>query len=363
LALLPWAARAGICRVVGPISHLEWPAELELDGIPVGGLSGLAWEGAPGRLLAVSDDRGEIAPPRWLELEVSLPRAGGPALTVTPLSTVTLRGPDGQVLPRNGADPEAIVVDDERVWIASEGFRLSGVPPFVRAFHRDGRLALELPLPAHVLPADEPPRGARHNLAFEALALSADGGTLYAALEAALLQDGAMPEFGVPSPARILVFDLARRAVAREALYWTEPLPRRPLLPGGTHMAGLVDLAWLAPDRLLALERAFALGAGFTIRLYEVDLSVAEDLAVRPDVAALADPSAIRAATKELLFDFAATPARPRNVEGMALGAPGPDGVRPLLLVADNNFSPTEPAAQFFLLGLTCAPASADETP
>ncbi len=363
LAQLPWTAWGARCRVAVPPSHFEWPAGLEFDGRPVGGLSGLAWAQPAGRLLAISDDRGEVAPSRWLELEASLPQGLGGPFSITPRATVTLRDADGRTLAKNAADPEAIVVDGERVWVGSEGFRLAGVPPFVRAYGADGLLLAELPLPNHLLPAEEPPRGPRHNVGIEALALSADGTTLYAGLEAALLQDGPTPEFGVPSPTRILVFDLARRALAREALYWTESLPQRPLLPGGTHMGGLVEIAWLAPDRLLALERAFALGAGFTIRLFEVDLAVAEDLTARSDVAALTDPSAARAAAKELIFDFAAAPVRPRNVEGMALGGPGRDGVRPLLLVSDNNFSAAEPSAQFFLLGLDCGPVGTGAEP
>ncbi len=358
--LLPAALGAATCRVTGPISHLEWPADRSFGGAPLGGLSGLAWDTAPGRLLAISDDRGEIAPSRWLELDVTLPPAARGPLAVRPRAVVSRHGDGGRPRARNAADPEAIVLAGDLVWVASEGFRLGGVPPFVHAYHRDGRLAFELLLPPHVLPADGPPRGPRHNFALEGLALSGDGATLYAAFEAALLQDGPTAEFGVPSPTRILLFDLEQRAVTREVLYWTEALPRRPIVPGGPHMSGLVEIAWLTSDRLLALERAFALGAGFSIRLYELDLAPAEDLRARADFAALADPASVRAVAKELLFDFASAPERPRNLEGMALAAAGPDGLRPLLVVSDNNFSATEPTAQFFLLSLDCArPAAA----
>jgi hypothetical protein len=362
-ALLPAVASGATCQVAGPVATTEWPARLTFEGVPVGGLSGLAWEGPLGRLLAVSDDHGEVAPPRWLELDAALPDGDGGTLAVSLVSTVTLRDEAGRPLPRYGADPEAVVTLGDDVWIASEGFRLAGVAPFVRAFDRSGRPALDLPLPAYVLPGEGPRTGPRHNVAFESVAVSGDGATLYAGLEAALLQDGPSPEFGVASPTRILVFDLQGRRLRSEALYWVEGLTRRPLLPGGTHMGGLVELAWLAPDRLLALERAFALGAGFSIRLYEIDLAAAEDLSVRPDRQALAEPAAIRAVAKELVFDFADAPVAPRNLEGMALGPLAADGTRTLLVVSDSNFSPTEPAAQFFLLRLACAPAGNEAKP
>ncbi len=349
------AAVAASCRVEGLLGETEWPAGFAPAGVAVGGLSGLAWEEEGRRVLAISDDRGEIAPPRWHDLEVSVPGgATQSSLQVTLGTTVALRGTDGRTLPRNAADGEAIALAGDVVYVASEGFRLTGVPPFVHAFARDGALLFELPLPARYLPADEPPRGARHNTAFEGLAVSTDGRLLYAALEAALLQDGPAPDVGVPSPARILVFDLTRREPAREVLYWTDPLPQRPLLPGGTRLGGLVEIAALGAERLLALERAFVLGAGFSIRLYEVDLAAAEDLRGRADVEALRDAGGVRAVAKELLLDLAALGVRPRNVEGMALGSPDRDGRRLLLLASDNNFGTGEPAAQFYLLGLRC---------
>ena len=42
-------------------------------------------------------------------------------------------------------------------------------------------------------------------------------------------------------------------------------------------MAGLVELLALGEERLLALERQFAAGAGYSVRLYAVGLAGAAD--------------------------------------------------------------------------------------
>jgi 3-phytase len=106
--------------------------------------------------------------------------------------------------------------------------------------------------------------------------------------------------------------------------YRTDPVAEPPVPAGGLAINGLVEL--YAADRrtLLALERSFSVGAGNSVKLYRASL--------RPG----------GPATKRLLLDFDRLGRRLDNLEGMTFGPRRPDGRRTLIVVGDNNFSPTQ---------------------
>ena len=53
------------------IDLIELPAGTALDGVPLGGLSALAWDATAGLYHALSDDPGEHGPPRLYRLRLS----------------------------------------------------------------------------------------------------------------------------------------------------------------------------------------------------------------------------------------------------------------------------------------------------
>ena len=83
----------------------------QIDGVPLGGLSGLAFDAQTGSYLALSDDRSEKGPARFYRLAIELPAAGTAATSpvVAVEGAVTLVGPGGKPFPRRGVDRKSVV--------------------------------------------------------------------------------------------------------------------------------------------------------------------------------------------------------------------------------------------------------------
>ena len=92
---------------------------------------------------------------------------------------------------------------------------------------------------------------------------------------------------------------------------------------------GLSDLVALPDGRLLALERSLGIG-GLRIRLYELDLSGADDVSRTASLAG----ARIHPVRKHLLWERRSLSD---NIEGAALGPPLGDGSRSLLLISDDG--------------------------
>ncbi len=316
--------------------------------VPVGGLSGLAWDPVCGELLAVSDDPGGHGPVRMyrLRLEHRSEAAGDVFGGVEVLEAISPRAPDGGDLGRGTVDLEGLALaPDGGLWLASEGAVAWGVPPFVRRHALDGTFVEELELPAHVLPGDA--TGVRHNLAFEGLSVTEDGRWLFAGLENALRQDGPEASLEHGSPVRILRWDLLAGGPPREVLYLVEPAPDRPATPGGASVNGLSEIVALDRDRLLVLERSFAAGVGNRARLYLAELAGATDISGQPVL-----PDTVTPVAKERLAAIRDLGVTPDNLEGMTLGPTLADGRRALLLVSDDNFQPAVQDTQLLVLAV-----------
>jgi hypothetical protein len=276
------------------------------DGVFVGNLSALALD-TDGRIAALSD-----------RSSLFVLDAG----TRRPVSVTALADEDGRPL-----DPEGLVVDHD-------GTRLvSSEEPAIRRFTRDGRLLGEIPIPDELRLA---PKGrATVNLTFEGLALRADGRTLVASMEGPLAGDDA----------GIVRFQTWHRvgvtrdfAIAAQHGYRVDP------------GLAISDLAESGDDRLLVLERGYT-GSGNTVRVYVGDPHRATDVRAIPYLTGQED---VRLIGKTLLADIGDLPSlgapahQPQanpllgNIEGMAVVGHAPDGRVRLLLVSDDNHSPTQ---------------------
>lgn len=331
------------------LGKVSWPTSPRFAETDVGGLSSITWDRQRGVYYALSDDRGDRQPSRFYTLAIDLgdDRLDSEDIRVTAVHT--LRDATGAVFGPRVLDPEGLAVGgDGRLFLSSEGAAASGIAPFVREFERDGRERRGLELPAHLLPDGSGGRGVRDNLALEALAVSPDGRWLFVGSENALAQDGPEATPDVASPSRLLRYDLARGRWAGEFLYWTEPVAGRPSADGLANN-GLVELLALDDHRLLALERSYAEGWGLSIRLFQVSLTGADDIASRDALAGLT--ATIRPVRKHLVAHLERFAGTLDNIEGMTFGPPLADGRRLLLLVGDNNFSATQ-QTQFLAFAL-----------
>ncbi|MEO8195734.1 MAG: esterase-like activity of phytase family protein [Thermoanaerobaculia bacterium] len=320
------------------------PGTTQIDGVPLGGLSGLTFDPRTGRYLALSDDRSENGLARFYRLKVDLPAAGSAATApvVTVEAAVTLVGPGGAPFGRRSLDPEGIAIGgvggsaQQRLYISSEGEARVGQAPFVDEFDLAGRFVRELPLPGRYRPAVGAAVGVRNNLGFEALSLTPDGRYLLAGTENGLAQESPAAAPGVSSRTRLLRWDLERGGAPDEFLYVVEAVSVTPPSPSDFIVNGLVEAIALDRDELLTLERQWVPGVGIEMKLFAVALAGV------PNVATVDPPASLSLATanKTLLLNFADLGLPLDNFEGMTLGPPLADGRRPLIIVSDDNFNP-----------------------
>jgi 3-phytase len=322
------------------------------ERLPVGGISGITIEPRSGSLYGVSDsgDRSRV-----FVFRVS---GEGPSFRVRPTSAIRLgSGPDAP----SKLDPEALALAGPDLLIASEGSAEEEprVPPALLAYDSRGRFRRQLPVPSRFLPPERGPAtaGVRRNEAFESLTRSPAGTRLFTASESPPVQDGpaATPERGALT--RILEYRPSAGngwEPSREFAYPLDPVAADGFTPDFS-INGLVELLALSDNDLLVLERSFAMerpgGRQMNrIRLYRTSLDGAMD------VASLASLSTgdVRPLTKRLVVDLADVRglsgdlAALDNFEGVAFGPRLRDGSPSLLMVSDDNFSPTQRTA--FLL-------------
>ncbi len=328
------------------------PRGLEFEGTRVGGLSGLAWDEESNRFWAISDDRGQHGPVRAYRFRIDLAAPGTatpPAVMVDGMLALT--DAKGGPFPPASIDTEGIALAKGAFFVSTEAIVHRGVAAVIGEHGPDGRLRRELSLPPRY--GLSPGRGIRENLGFEGLATSRNGRFLFAGIENALAQDGPVAGAGVPSPARILRFDLEKKGPPAEFAYRVDAVSTAPTTGKTFSVNGLSDLLPLDENRLLVLERQFVEGVGNAARIFAVSLEGAEDVSSRDS---LTGTESLRWVKKTLLLDLADTGIPLENFEGMAFGPQLPDGRGTLVLVSDDNFNPVQEATTFLVFAVEKGP-------
>lgn len=346
------------------------PTEESFRGLPVGGLSSLDYVPATGRYLAISDDRSDRGPARFYELALDLSkfrRSADPGHAgVSWVNMTTILDLDGQPFGRNMVDPESLRLDGKRnlIYWGNEGQRTSASMqnPTVRRMHLDGKPAGEFPVPAYYNPAGSAgglaagDMGVYNNLAFESIAITPDGKTVWTMTENGLAQDSLPTAVGRGSRARLLSFDLDSGKAGAEYVYDVGPVPFAPARPGDFATNGVPDMLALSATEFIVIERAFAVGAitpgiaahtrqptSNTIRLYRIDTRGATDVSGWPSIKGR-DVVPVK---RTMLLDLSSlknddgSVLALDNIEGITFG-PLVDGKRTLILVSDNNFNPAQ---------------------
>ncbi|MEX1309606.1 MAG: esterase-like activity of phytase family protein [Candidatus Sulfomarinibacteraceae bacterium] len=323
------------------VGELDIPVDLADDRVPVGGLSGLAYDPACDLFYAVSDDRGYLAPPR-----VHVFRLDADVPSVRPVEVITLRDRDGRGFARGVLDPESISMTPEGIlWIGTEGEAHQAVPPRILGFRLDGALVDELDVPPAYHPGEGV--GVRSNHGFEGLSVSPDGSRIFAAVESALVQDGEEADLGRGTTVRLVVFDADSRRVVAERAYRVEPVPDEPSPPDAYRSIGVSEILALDNRRIVVVERSFSAGVGNTVRMYLADLETGDDATGRVSLTA-----GHRPVKKTLIADLEDLGVDPDNLEGLSFGPVLPDGRRTVVLIADNNFQPEVQRNQLLVLAV-----------
>ena len=243
----------------------------------------------------------------------------------------------------SGLDTEGIAASpDGGFWIGDEFgpslVRIDAAGRVLGRFVPEAAVLAGARYPVHpVLPAIAAKR--QLNRGFEAIALSADGKSLFLAFQSPL----AHPDRQAHEQARhvrLWRLDATSLAVEAQYLYPLDP-PGSFLRDAREERIGWSDLkvselAWIGDDRLLVLERASR-----TTKIHRVQLSAAcalppehLALATRPTIEELSGAGApLPALAKELLFNSDEAPEMAADIEGMTLLSS-----TELLLVNDNDF-------------------------
>ena len=371
LPLLALLATAGVASAqVGTVSFIGSQTiatgSLTVGGTTVGGLSGIDYDAASGNYYLQSDARiaSDGAPfGRYYTANITGLASGAFGAGAVNFTGVnSIQAPGGGAFPAAGIDPESIRYRNGSLYVASEG-EASTVAnqqnPFVRRYNAAGEQTQAFSVPAryNTDASATSTTGIRNNLAFESLAFSTDGLSLYTATENALKQDGPAASLTNGSNSRILRFDAATGLPTGEYVYQNSAVVQAPNPAGQFVVNGLVELLAVDSTRMLALERSFSVGAGNSVRLYEIDLAGATDVS---NVASVADLTGIAPVSKRLVFDFNSIvpAAQLDNLEGITWGPNLPDGSRSLVVVSDDNFNSTV-GTQFYALKVAAVPEPA----
>lgn len=336
------------------LDTLTIPANGTQLDTPFGGLSGIDYDPVGKEFIAISDDRSENAPARFYTLTLGIGEKGFTDAGMKVTGVTTLLNSDSEPYGRRTVDPESIRLDPARsgvLW-TTEGSTAAGIPPALLVSDRDGGLHGEIDLPTEFVPELEDGRvirGARNNQSLESLAVSPDGKTITAALENALVQDGPAASLNAPSPSRVVRFERSTGKLLAQYLYNVDPIENAPTEPfpepGNTYWAdrGLSELVALNSTDYLAVERSFATGVGFRVKVYWTSILGASK--VKGSVSGKE-----KLMPKRLVFDFSTTKTVPDNVEGITWGPKLRNGDRTLVLAVDDNFGSSGSKGAFHLL-------------
>jgi len=339
-------SRGGTFQLLGSYSipTEEW----SFGTMPVGEISGLAYDPVKEIYYAISDDRGDGGVPgRLYTLEIGLDRGGIYDIQVCCVTFLDsdVDSPGIQPYPAGGIDAEEVVLTPEGTFLISSERDVNNYP-WIREFALDGVLLREIPVPKEFMPSEE--GGVRPNRAFEGTTLAPDGKTLYVANEQALVQDGPTSTVDHGTTVRIVQYDLSGEVpqVTAEYAYITEPVFAPP--QGGDYadngVSALLYVKHILPQYdLLVVERAYSEGVGNDIKIFGVRLEGADSI---KDIPALPFPFTGKAVEKTLLLrisaieEFSDVPIEPDNIEAIMIGPRLRSGHYTLILASDNNFNP-----------------------
>jgi hypothetical protein len=324
------------------IGESTLPHRLEAFGTTVGGISGMDYDVKRGVFYLLSDDRSDLNAACFYtaRINVTATDLAKPEL----LSVTTLKKPDGTTFgsktndSTNVVDPESIRyrADTDTLLWTSEGDRRLLLNPTLLEARLDGSFVRTIPTLA-MFNMSEQDKGSRDNNTYEGLSVSTDGKSAWVAMEAPIYEDGATPSVASGGgPIRFTQYDLMSGKALRQIAYVADAIPNRPMPPVGYADNGVTEVLMLDANRMLVLERSFAMGIGNSIRIYVIDTREGSDvLSTLPLVAGNYKP-----VTKRLLVNFDSLSLRKLdNTEAMSFGSRLPNGNRTLIVASDDNFN------------------------
>ena len=356
----------GIGTCPGDASDLSGLKGMQSDGTPHNRLGGqgsaIAYSGRGNSYVLASDrgpkDSNDVIC-RVHEMEIVVTPGGKHAVELKLTATTLLTNETGKFFVGHGKafDPltptKSRRLDPEGIRVGPRGtlFIADEFGPFLYEFDRKGKRLRSLPVPVKFQPANPgahaeqelPPHntvGRQPNRGFEGLAITPDGGKLFAAMQCPLIQDGALDKENkrVGHNNRLLEVDV-KTGASREFVYVMDH-----------HDSNVCEILAVNDHTFLILERDGKGGKDAAFKnVFLIDMTGATDVS---GVAALPTgtlPKEIVPVKKTLFLDLLdprfgiAAEETPEKFEGLAFGPDLPDGRRLLIVTADNDFVATVP--------------------
>ena len=353
--LAPVDSNIGQLKLLG---HYNVAHNKPFVGTTIGGLSGIDYDAKNDQYFLICDDRSAINPARFYTVKLALGKSGIDSvqwLTVQSLLQANGKAyPSSKEDPAKTPDPEAIRYDaskNQLVW-TTEGERIIReketilTNPAIIRMGLNGQYIDTLPLPANLL-MHATEKGPRQNGVLEGMTFDNGFKTLYVNVEEPLYEDGPRAEL-TPNKAwiRIFQYDLKSNKNTAQYAYLLDPVAYPATPATAFKVNGVPDIFAIGNNKLLVMERSFSTGRlPCTIKIFEVDLSKAEDISKNASL--ITSPPA-KPLNKKLLLNMDNLGMHVDNVEGMCFGPTLPNGHKTLVMVADNNFQLFE-TTQFFL--------------
>lgn len=351
--------------VTHSVSHLrfidvyEIPVERTFKETTIGGLSGIDYDVKKDLYYLVCDDRSDVNPSRFYTARIKF--SDKSIDTVIFQDVVTLLDKDKRPYPNLQSDPERRI-DPEgirynptagKLYWSNEGERsmyngkMVLSDPAITIIDRNGQYIDTFILPGN-LHVHATENGLRRNGGFEGLSFDNNYKFLYASVEEPIYEDG--PRAGLGDTTgwiRLVKFDSESRRQVAQFAYRIDAIPYPASPADAFKLNGVSEILYIGNDNLLIIERAFSTGRlSCVIKIYLADLAGATDVSSVTSLQASGDFKPI---AKKLLLNMEDLGKYIDNVEGLTFGPRLPNGHASLLLVADDNFSPTQ-RTQFWLL-------------
>jgi len=309
----------------------------------IGGLSGLAYDKAKNKLLAISDDRSAINPARFYEFDLKLDEKN---FKVTPENVITLKTKEGVPFKKGMADFEGIALWGDDVTISSEGWinKEPPVDPEIIQFNRKGDYKLNLEIPEQFLSKKDTVKyGPRDNLVFEALSATKDGATLWVGAEEALSQDDRTSTPSYDSTLRLIQYKGLKPV--KQVAYKLEKVPSIKVAGLTVGETGLSDILAVDDNHFYSIERSYLpLAKKAVIRLFyntvtdkTTDISKMDSLNKSLKELKRVDKEMI-ADLEDFKNQMSPNFQNLDNIEGICYGPTLSNGHETIILVSDNNF-------------------------
>lgn len=337
------------------------PFNLQYKETTVGGLSSIDYDEKSDLYYLVCDDRSAINPARYYAAKIKIGQQKIDTVIFTNRYFMLDQGgktyPGIKENPFRVPDPEGmryIPAGRNLVW-SSEGersFRANDTilnNPAIYLINKAGMWKDSFRLPANLIMSAEE-KGPRQNGVLEGMSFTNDFRFLMTNVEEPLHEDGprAAPERN-QAMIRFFEFDTKTKKPTRQFAYELEPVAHLPNPENAYYINGVPEFLYIGNDQLIVLERSYSTGRiPCTIRIFLADYKQATDVA---SLGSLKNRSVFKPMKKTLLLNMDQLGIFTDNIEGITLGPILPNGNRSVILVSDNNFSPTQ-QSQFLLLEL-----------